>query len=669
MEPEGRPTLPRVPALDGLRGLAVAGVLLFHGGVTWLGGGFLGVSTFFTLSGFLITSLLIVEHETTGTIALGRFWARRARRLLPALFLTIAGIAVLGVVIAEGAQATRLPGDALSALLYVANWRFVLGDQSYAGLFSEPSFVQHFWSLAIEEQFYLLFPLVVLGVLAGSRHVPGARRARRDRRRLAIVLGAAVAGSAVLAWMLTVPGAEPSRVYYGTDTRAAELLAGALLACAIGGRTFEDGRRARTALAAGGTVALAAILAAWMTTAVDARRLYHGGFATYAALTAIVIAAAHVDGPVQRALAWRPLRLLGFVSYGAYLFHWPVFLWLTPERTGLDGGALLALRLTVTLGLATLSYQFVEQPIRTGARWRTRPALVAAPVALGALAAVVLVAPFGQAAPVITFKPVESTQEVLREARADRRSQPPAPAPAADNAANLLALPDTGGAAAAPAPAPPVQRIMVVGDSVGMTLGRGLERWGRDQGVAVLNSARFWCAIVRGGEVGALLGKRSSPQCESWPIKWAADLDRFQPDVVVVLTTIWDVAGRRRPEWGPDFIGPGDPRFDRWVVSEWRAAAQLLGSRGAQVVWLTTPCAAAPEVDRMLQHANEHYVTALALGGVTTVDLDAHVCPGGTFSETVDGVGDARPDGLHFSDAGADVTARWLGPRLLAART
>jgi hypothetical protein len=202
-----------------------------------------------------------------------------------------------------------------------------------------------------------------------------------------------------------------------------------------------------------------------------------------------------------------------------------------------------------------------------------------------------------------------------------------------------------------------------------MTLGRGIERWGRDHGVEVLNSARFWCAIVRGGEVGALLGKRSSPTCEAWPMRWSADLDRFHPDVVVVLSTIWDVAGRRRPEWGPDFLAPGDPRFDRFVISEWRAASQLLGSRGAQVVWLTNPCAAEAEVDRWLQHANAHYVRALAAGGTTMIDLDAHVCPGGTFSETVDGVSGARPDGLHFSDPGADVTARWLGPLLLAART
>jgi peptidoglycan/LPS O-acetylase OafA/YrhL len=661
MEPGGETRSARVPALDGLRGVAVAGVLVFHGGLTWAGGGFLGVSTFFTLSGFLITSLLLVEHETTGAIALTRFWARRARRLLPALALAIAGILVLGVLTARGQQAVRLPGDAVSALLYVANWRFVLGDQSYAALFAEPSPLQHAWSLAIEEQFYLLFPLLVIGVLG---HVRSARRG------LALVVGALTIGSVVLSGLLvSVVGADTTRVYYGTDTRAAELLVGALLACAIGGRPLALTRKGKRVLARIGTAAFALVLAGWVALDVDTSLLYRGGLGAYGLLTAVVIAAAHVPGPVRRLLSREPLRSLGLVSYGVYLYHWPVFLWVSPDRTDLDGAPLFALRVAITLTLAAASYRFVEQPIRTGARWRTRPATLAAPAVIAVLCAVALVAPIGAPTPRVTFAPVRSAAKVDQRAA---EAAPPAPsrarAPSRAVGAHLpLAGPTSPAAIAAtpPPPQPPVQRIMVVGDSVGMTLGRGIERWGAAHGVAVLNSARFWCAIVRGGEIGALLGKHSSPQCESWPDRWAADLDRFHPDVVVVLSTIWDVAGRRRPEWGPEFLGPGDPVFDRWVLSEWRTAAQLLGSRGARVVWLTDPCAREAPVDALLAYASTHYVRALAAGGVDMVDLRHHVCPDGTFTDTVDGVGNARPDGLHFSDPGADATARWLGPLLV----
>src|SRR5664279_6531447 len=156
-------TIPRVRALDGLRGAAVAGVLLFHGG--HLLGGYLGVDLFFVLSGFLITSLLLVEAGARGTVGLGHFWARRARRLLPALALLMVGIALYCMVIASPTELAQIRGDALATLAYVANWRAVGASQNYWALFSAPSPLQHTWSLAIEEQFYLIWPLVFLGLL------------------------------------------------------------------------------------------------------------------------------------------------------------------------------------------------------------------------------------------------------------------------------------------------------------------------------------------------------------------------------------------------------------------------------------------------------------------------------------------------------------------------
>ncbi len=210
-------SIPYLPGLEGLRGVALLAVLFFHGGFSWAKGGFLGVSTFFTLSGFLITLLLVLEFSTHGRVDLRRFWGRRYRRLMPASLLCLAGVVVFGWLVATPGQLANLRGDVLASLFYVANWRFIITQQSYAQLFAAPSPVLHFWSLAIEEQFYLVFPLVVAGVLAvahGSRRVLGA------------VLGVAAAVSLGLMWVLYTPGEDPSRVYYGTGTRALRTAAG-----------------------------------------------------------------------------------------------------------------------------------------------------------------------------------------------------------------------------------------------------------------------------------------------------------------------------------------------------------------------------------------------------------------------------------------------------------
>ena len=201
--------------------MAVAAVLLYHGDISWARGGYLGVDAFFVLSGFLITSLLLAEWRGDGRIALSAFWARRARRLLPALFLVLAAVAAYGAVIAAPAELAHLRSDGLSALGYVANWGQIFSHQSYFESFAAPSPLRHTWSLAIEEQFYLVWPLLVAGVL---------RCRRGSIRSLGAVTGALLAASAVWMIVLYKPGVDPTRVYYGTDTRAQSLLMGALLA-------------------------------------------------------------------------------------------------------------------------------------------------------------------------------------------------------------------------------------------------------------------------------------------------------------------------------------------------------------------------------------------------------------------------------------------------------
>ncbi|HEY1117701.1 MAG TPA: acyltransferase, partial [Acidimicrobiales bacterium] len=262
------------PGLDGLRGLAVAGVLAFHSGFSWAEGGYLGVSAFFTLSGFLITTLLLGEQRGTGAVDLRAFWIRRFRRLLPAALLGVLGATAYVLAFADQVGLDRFRGDALAAIGYVANWRFVLSDLSYAELFQGESPLQHYWSLAIEEQFYLVLPLIAAVLL------------RRRRGWIALAGLAAVGAVASVGATLAIGGGD--RAYYGTDTRMAELLVGVLLAVWHHrrdlGRSVPEGVRSGA-----GAVALAAMLGLWVVTEQSSGALHPWVLLGHAVLTAAVI--------------------------------------------------------------------------------------------------------------------------------------------------------------------------------------------------------------------------------------------------------------------------------------------------------------------------------------------------------------------------------------------
>ena len=350
-EKEFKPaTLARHRGLDGLRGVAVILVIIFHSGLEWLPGGFLGVSVFFTLSGFLITSLLINECENTGRINLRTFWGRRLRRLAPASLVVIAGVVGLASWLSTSIEASRIKGDAISATLYFSNWRFIYSGHSYGELFASPSPLQHLWSLSIEEQLYVIVPVVIAGLFAlGLR-----------RRAIGIVFLIAVAGSTI-ATMFTN---NHELIYYGTHTRAAELLLGSALACLFGHRLERFAVQKAKTLSTMYVVPLLGVIVLARFSSVDSPWVYSGLLTLFAGLSAICLIASVHAGPVRSILSSSPLVRIGEVSYGLYLIHWPVIVWLNSERVDLQPTALFGVQVIVTVILTVASYWLIEQPIR-----------------------------------------------------------------------------------------------------------------------------------------------------------------------------------------------------------------------------------------------------------------------------------------------------------------
>jgi peptidoglycan/LPS O-acetylase OafA/YrhL len=347
-----------LPGLDGLRALAVLAVLLYHADIVWLPGGFLGVEVFFVVSGYLITLLLLNEYRKHQTINFRNFWRRRARRLLPALFAMLAATLAWTVVFLPD-EAASLRGDAVAAFAYVMNWHLIAAQKSYFETIGRPSLLQHLWSLAVEEQFYLVWPLIFAFVLM---------RLKTRGALWLLLLGAAL--SALWMGSLYAPDADPSRVYYGTDTRAFGLLLGAALALVWSPRATNEQRLRRHWLLDGaGILALAGLGAAFLFMDEFNPFLYQGGMLLVSVATVFLIAAVvHPKSPlVGPILSVGILRWLGVRSYSLYLWHWPVFMLTRPQLdTTLEGGALLGLRFALAFTLAQVSFRFIESPLRGG---------------------------------------------------------------------------------------------------------------------------------------------------------------------------------------------------------------------------------------------------------------------------------------------------------------
>ncbi|PGH89567.1 acetyltransferase [Bacillus anthracis] len=346
--------------LDSLRGLAILGVILYHINFNWMPGGFLGVTVFFVLSGYLITDILAMEWKRNKRIDLKKFWLSRARRLLPGMLVMLV-ITLAWITIFHSSLLGKMRGDSIAALFYVSNWWYIYHKLSYFDNFNQISPLNHFWSLAVEEQFYVVWPFIIS---LGFYYIK-----KQSRMILLICLGAFA--SALAMAILYEPGVDPSRIYYGTDTRAFSLLIGAVLALVWPSNRLANKiiPKARFILDVVGGIALIIILVMfWKTNQYDPF-LYKGGMVLLSIATALLVAnLAHPASRIAQFLRFRPLRWVGVRSYGIYLWHYPILTLTTPKVNAGDFSLIRAiLQFLLIILIAQISWKFIEKPIRQGA--------------------------------------------------------------------------------------------------------------------------------------------------------------------------------------------------------------------------------------------------------------------------------------------------------------
>jgi peptidoglycan/LPS O-acetylase OafA/YrhL len=650
------------PALDGVRALAVAVVVLFHAGVSALPGGFLGVDAFFVLSGFLITSLLLGEVHRSGRVQLTAFWGRRARRLLPALLLMLVAVGLAGRYLLPPLDFKLLRGDELAALGYVANWRMIYRGADYFAQTAAASPVQHTWSLGIEEQFYLLWPLILVAVLV----LPGRlrRRPAAPRAAVSVLLVAVLAGVlvSVVDAAVLYRHDNPNRAYFGTDSRAQALLIGCALALLLVRfpRLLRGGSHRRLGFAA----LLSALLLAYVVTHAQGSSgwLYRGGLGLAALAVAIVLAHATISpaSPTARLLSLTPLVWLGRISYGVYLWHWPLFQFLNAGHTGLTGSTLLLVRLGVLLAVALVSYVLVEQPIRTGrsvpGRWlRRRPALISAGVgvlAMAVTAALVLVT--------TTPKPAPSVAAALASApRAAAQPTTPGQSPVVPPMQRPGRLPGAQ------------PRVDIFGDSVAWTIGTYLPA---HPGITVTTRAIEGCGITLLPDILELGTPHSLyDYCPGWPGRYQNGVNADDPDVSVLLLNRWEMMDAKL---NGAYQHVGEAAFDAYLLGQLDQAVRIIGARGARVVLLTAaythrserPDGGSYDEDQPSRvdawNVLLHQEAAAHPGQVLVLDLNKLVCPAGRYTDSVGGLL-VRSDGLHFTPAGVQqLIAPWLLPQV-----
>jgi peptidoglycan/LPS O-acetylase OafA/YrhL len=665
------------PGLDGLRGIAILVVLLFHAGVGWAAGGFLGVEAFFVLSGFLITSLLIAEWRRTTSIALLAFWARRARRLLPALFCLVFAVGLYQAVVGPASPAAGLKDDGLATLFYFGNWHQIATASSYFAATGPVSPLQHTWSLAIEEQFYIVWPLLFLGVctlVVGRSRCDGADQ--RAFRVLLTVAGLGVLGSVVDTMLLFASGRGLDRVYYGTDTRAASILLGAALALGAtslnSGRTQPRRRISQRHVTAVSLVALIAIVAMVGAVGGESRWLYPFGLLGFDLAVATVIATVvfHPRALVSRLCSLLPLRALGAISYGAYLYHFPLFVWLDAGSTGMSGTSLLLLRLTATVLVATISYVVVEQPVRQR-RLPRRSVRALAPVAAGSATAMLFVAAAAASSsstPVVPFPPatagLSGSQPPCRVRLTDTPNYGLAPM-TYDQAAVLqpkwLAArrPKWSGTSRVTFHTCAPKRVLLIGDSLAFSMGLPMMIREQHFGSEVINAAILGCSFGTRGQIDANgRWEDQRPGCRTALDEWRHEEAALHPQVVVVELGFRDEFDWR---WGHRIVHLGQPEYDAYLQQQIDRYVTTLAHNHVKVLFLTVPWSSPPPLANgspqpagtSQRHREINAMLASAVrrnaGRAELIDINPVLAPGNHYSARIRGGVLCRFDGIHFT--------------------
>jgi peptidoglycan/LPS O-acetylase OafA/YrhL len=638
------------PALDGLRAFAVAAVVLYHLGPHGLPGGFLGVDLFFVLSGYLITGLLLDAYDRHGRIDLARFWRQRLRRLLPALFLMLGTVALAVRQWDPAGDWAARRGEMLAGLFYYANWHMIFAHRSY---FDGAGALDHLWSLAIEEQFYVWWPLALILLL--------------HRRRTWPWVAAALATASAVAMVLAYSADDPTRAYVGTDARAQQLLIGALLVPVVrrAGRPF----RPVGAAAAGVSAGLLLVVPA-------SGSFYYRGGATLVALVFAVLIWSVERAPgsaVARCLSVRPVRWVGTVSYGIYLWHLTVIRFL-PEF--LPPRVVAVADVAVTLALATASYYLLERPIRYGGprlALDTTRKVVAAGAAAAVLCALVVVAATTGATGLQAQQIADARW--AREAAEGKVSAEGTAGAEGEDAWPIC--PDTTSICRRLVAKPGHVTVAVLGDSIARSLDPGFYDLARANGWGYVLAAHNGCGLtslvsVEGPQQRPFLEKCAE---ETGP-RIARVLAEYHPDLVI-SSSRWELIAHEgangrtvvppSPKWADD-IHAGLRAFAHTVVRSGAALAMLtvLPVAPATPRCLRDPgnraCAHPP--DALTAATNDIYrQVAAEVPGVAVVSMQDVVCPSGRCPAVIHGVL-VRFDGLHFTEGGARWFVRALGPRL-----
>jgi peptidoglycan/LPS O-acetylase OafA/YrhL len=662
--PVSRQSIAYQPALDGVRALAVTAVLLFHARFSWMSGGYLGVSVFFTLSGFLITSLLLHEHEATGSVNATAFYTRRARRLLPASLVCLAAVCILATAGAfEGIS--KLRRDVLGALFQVFNWVKLASGESYADLTAAQAGLRrpldHYWSLAIEEQFYWMWPLTFLGILWWCR--------RRGWSPTQVLVALVVTFTLAAPLIAQVWG--PDAAYWATPARVAEILFGALLACIVSARPVAP----RAAVLA--PIALVTLTAACVLFPDGHGPAYRGALPLVGAVSALLILGLQVPGPVRTALSARPLVALGRVSYGVYLFHWPIYVLIDRQAWDIPMAADLGLKWGITGVVATMSYVLIERPVR-----RSEWLLPGRALAVGLAGTAVVVGMVFFIPAVTKFYGVDAGQ--AEAAAIDTGAVAPLvpvsvpSVPTTTPATAPIATPTTSTPTTTTTVLPPRPvRIVVVGDSTAEATGAGVVAWAaaNPQFAQVELVTGNGCGLMLGGYQDLAFGPRDvSATCGPYvndivPTKVAA----LHPDVVMVITTVWDVLDRKLTPDGP-LLSPTDPALESAMSTSLGEFTDGLLALGVpRVVWIDepVPLPTATAADDQQADPARHEVLHRVIAGIAAarptqvrvVDLAGWLAATPLATDPA-----ARPDQVHWTtDASTRIATEFLGPALVQA--